>query len=1164
MHLTEVQGKVDLGIITIRQDEFEAVLERFPDEVGRVLGRRQYNLRRLPLPGGGAYLVAVVRCIEQGNGDAQSAAHDLLEDLKPHWLLVAGIAGGVPSEEFGLGDVIVSTRIHDFSVEAVLQGGGSEYALAGGPVEKDAAALAANLPALKKDLGDWASAGKLGVPRPAVPVTGEALYGDEAWRSRVRKALACHAPRQHPVVVSGAIASSDRFIKDADLLAVWMKVTRQVLALEMESAGVYRATYGRQVPTLSIRGISDVVGLQREQAWTTYACHAAASFTAALLRTRPFEPGSHQGREAREQQLRALVAQWPFPRLQDVDPYHLMGVTDSAIARRYVPQDARPPYVMRDVDSELDKALTLGDLVLLVGHSKSGKSRTAFEAALRLYPQHPLIIPSDRDALARLFRLEPPLEWSPAPAVVWLDDLDRFLGPGGLTVSVLNSLSHERGRVKLLATLTAKRHEEYFRSSSDVDKDIQLLLRRFREVRLVSELNPSETQRALALYPGEDKQKLARGLGEHFVAARELRNKYDTGRATCAQGHALVRVAIDWRRAGLTRPIPESALRKLTARYIHILGLPDVDLTEDSFQEGLKWARAPLGLRTALLSKVGDDGAEKHFEAFDYLVDHLDRTGVELPEEAWTLILGFASAQEALAVGVSAYRRQNLGMLRKALEQAIQSNEPDVVLRAVYVLGAIHQEAGLLSEAESAFRQTLSSAEGDIAAWSRVSLGHILQFRGETEEAERLYREAMASSEPDPAAAAVLNLGLLLQSRGELAEAERHYRLALGSKHPESSAVAANNLGMLLTLQGSWAEAERLLRQAIDSKYATASARGIQNLAKLFMDRDELDKAEQLCRDLAHSDDPGDAMMAIAVLGKVQYLRGNLAEAERLYLQAIDSQQPEAVALATISLGQLHFQRGERTQAEQRFRQTIELRQMVSDAARVFLGALFQEQGDLTQAEQLYRPMLSSTDPFAAAWAAYYQGTLMENRQELAEARRLFQRAIDSRQTDIVPMALCSLGSLLQDEGAHDSAIALFRQALTYKNSDDAPRAHLFLGISLAEQKAFEEAEQHYRTAASSDADYTALATGAIGEIYEKRGRLAEAEQLYRTALSTENKTVKGAMQVQLGRLLLRKGETDEGTRLLRDAAGSDDPDVVKRARAVLTRATRAGKPPRG
>src|SRR5262249_33711336 len=90
-HPTPHKGEVDFAILTIRDDELQAVLDRFPP-FGRAKGRRVYNLHRFDLPAGGAYLVAVLKCIEQGNTEAQDAARDVLEELAPRWLLVVGIA----------------------------------------------------------------------------------------------------------------------------------------------------------------------------------------------------------------------------------------------------------------------------------------------------------------------------------------------------------------------------------------------------------------------------------------------------------------------------------------------------------------------------------------------------------------------------------------------------------------------------------------------------------------------------------------------------------------------------------------------------------------------------------------------------------------------------------------------------------------------------------------------------------------------------------------------------------------------------------------------------------------------------------------------------------------------------------------------------------------
>lgn len=83
-------------------------------------------------------------------------------------------------------------------------------------------------------------------------------------------------------------------MKDPELLIPWLATARNLLAIEMESGGVYRAVRER-CPMLTIRGISDIVGLKRADAWTKYACASAAAFTRAFLRTRPIETSASTG-----------------------------------------------------------------------------------------------------------------------------------------------------------------------------------------------------------------------------------------------------------------------------------------------------------------------------------------------------------------------------------------------------------------------------------------------------------------------------------------------------------------------------------------------------------------------------------------------------------------------------------------------------------------------------------------------------------------------------------------------------------------------------------------------------------------------------------------------------------------------------------------------------
>ena len=390
------KGKVDFAILTIRDDEYQAVLDRFPPFT-RAKGRRVYNLHRLDLPlstGGGSYLVAVLRCIEQGNAEALDAARDVLEELAPRWLLVVGIAGGVPSDELTLGDVVVSTRIVDFSVEAVLQDKPSEFALMGGPVAKEAAVILADLRALAGELEGWNHASSIGAPRPPIEIDGGEFYGDEAWQKKTRAGLARQAARTEPIVSAGAVGSSDRLVKDTRILATFLlKAARQVLAVEMESAGVYRAATGRGVVYVAIRGLSDVVGFKRDPGWTAYACHSAAAFTRAFLRSRPIEP------RASEARLPTVAGKPPPPELRW--GAKLSGAEhkelSEALLSAFPSRNALAQMLRFGLDKSLDEIAAPGNLRdtvfdVITTAEAGGFTGALFEAAIAAAPGNPELL----------------------------------------------------------------------------------------------------------------------------------------------------------------------------------------------------------------------------------------------------------------------------------------------------------------------------------------------------------------------------------------------------------------------------------------------------------------------------------------------------------------------------------------------------------------------------------------------------------------------------------------------------------------------------------------------------------------------------------------------------------------------------------------------------
>lgn len=296
--MAEIEGtkrRVDFGILTIREDEFEAVLARFPTDETISIGHRDYNLSRVPASSSDEYVVAVSRCVEQGNGEAQAAARDLIDHLDPQWLLVVGIAGAIPDNEFSLGDVIVSTRIHDLTVHSASEGELPQFSITGGPIHPAVAAKVANLGAIKAKLGAWSQPDLIGCKRPPIVIRPDNLYGDDAWRRKVKHSLQnrTSGKRRDPIVKAGPIASSDELVKDTARPQQWTTVAKHILAFEMESGGVFRAARSHrtsEVPLLAIRGISDIVGFRRDSRWTAYACHSAAAFTLAFVRSRPIAP----------------------------------------------------------------------------------------------------------------------------------------------------------------------------------------------------------------------------------------------------------------------------------------------------------------------------------------------------------------------------------------------------------------------------------------------------------------------------------------------------------------------------------------------------------------------------------------------------------------------------------------------------------------------------------------------------------------------------------------------------------------------------------------------------------------------------------------------------------------------------------------------------------
>jgi nucleoside phosphorylase len=379
MNGEENKPNIDVGIITIKQEEFSAVVRRL-DKIGKsnelVKPKHSYIHQSIATPNGYQYNVAVARCLEQGTGKAQSLAADMVDEIKPAWIFLVGIAGGVPAPEYSLGDVMLCTRLHDFSRSSVSEGDLPKFAPSGGPMHFSVEKLLEVMPAHGDYLETcgWNSRETLSVDRPRIDLThlSSFLIGDDhTWKENVIDSLTRNfsEPRK-PRYYLGPIGSSDNLVKSPAFLKRWLDSVRDLTHIDMELAGVYHVAQKGYTPLLSIRGLSDIVGFKRSHEWTQFACESAASFSICLIQSGIIPPSCLSPNN---------LLQFSAARMPDATPAihsdKIFLLSDESPFNTYgsVPLGHRS-YIERDSDIQIKTLLKSQSFICVQGDFGSGKS----------------------------------------------------------------------------------------------------------------------------------------------------------------------------------------------------------------------------------------------------------------------------------------------------------------------------------------------------------------------------------------------------------------------------------------------------------------------------------------------------------------------------------------------------------------------------------------------------------------------------------------------------------------------------------------------------------------------------------------------------------------------------------------------------------------------
>ena len=249
---------VDFLIITALLKEQEAVLRQlanyqkaqeadFPTYYRATLKTSSESDQRNPV-------VVVTALTQMGNTPAAVRTTQCIQHLKPRYVLIVGIAGGIKGK-VNLGDVVVSNQIiyYEYTKETPAI---SEQRIEAGLVD-----------ALLLD---------------------RAMNCDTGWHTLIRAKRPTN-PKSTEIsqVHFGPIASGEKVIADADRVNELKRLHSKLAAIEMESFGVAAAAAqsDSRPRFIAIRGISDYADDAKNDDWHEYAADSAASFALELLRS---------------------------------------------------------------------------------------------------------------------------------------------------------------------------------------------------------------------------------------------------------------------------------------------------------------------------------------------------------------------------------------------------------------------------------------------------------------------------------------------------------------------------------------------------------------------------------------------------------------------------------------------------------------------------------------------------------------------------------------------------------------------------------------------------------------------------------------------------------------------------------------------------------------
>jgi len=547
-----------------------------------------------------------------------------------------------------------------------------------------------------------------------------------------------------------------------------------------------------------------------------------------------------------------------FSRVRDVDPYLDLGIPFISLPGALDFKSRRPPYVRRRLaDKTIDEKLSVGGrFVLVTGAFKSGKSRLAYEAILRNFPNACLITPQTKSPAKLMMAIESKLSLvkRSVSAVLWLDDLEDYLLEEGLDAHWIRRLLAIAPHLIIVGTLNSEDYERLAISDVRPKNPRTDLIDFAQQIYITDRLDQEEREEAAGLYKDlSDHLNFQLTVGDIFLSIQRIMNRYIHGGTTSPDGLILVRLVIDCKRLGLLSPITEEWLNECYVGYKRWI-TPTDDHANANFRSAIQWAVTPVAKSISLLVKTITPQGLVAFTVPDVLVHNAWKEDPRIFNRPiiWALALEHSNEMrnDLGRMGIIALRAGNVDIGRLLLNKAVEMGDG----QAAYNLGLAFARWKNFDAAKHMYKIAIDLGVASAA----TNLGKLLHESGDDVNAKVMYEKAASLGD----FVAKFNLGAMYYASKDFPAAQKIWEECIA----HGDGKAAFFLGYSFEERREMTKAESLYRKSLELGFSHSAT----HLALVSRDQQKMEEAKQLFLEALKLGD-----------GDAAYLLGRLVQDEQ-------------------------------------------------------------------------------------------------------------------------------------------------------------------------------------------------------------------------------------------------------------------------------------------